>query len=253
MSGDAGEPSPPPGISQPKNRPAPGVLSDRSGHDLKTRIWIGLPLAVVGAYLIGDGPGRLRLAWDLIGSWWPWALAGLAAVNLLRSLLRTGSLLAPGILAFAAMTALAFREGVAARPLVDVIIPAVIVLTGMTLLLSAGSGLTASWTRFLVSGRVIASVPPPDGVRPRAILGELKADLSPMATPPEELRVTAIFGHVHLTIPATWQLDLRSGGTVLTPVRGPIGTGPLEVRLSVLGFCGLVDVVRAPPAVTETA
>ncbi|MFD8495703.1 hypothetical protein [Amycolatopsis sp. NPDC059657] len=213
---------------------------------LKAKIWIGLPLAVAGGYLLGDTTARLRLAGEVLGTWWPWALLALAAVNLLRSTLRLESLLAPSVLAFAAVLGLALRDGVAARTLLDIVIPAVIAVTGMLLLLSAGSGLAASWTRILTTGRVVARSS--DVLQPRAILGELKADLSLLDTPPSAVRVTAVFGHVHLTIPDGWRVDLHSAGAPLTPIRGLIGTGETEIRLRVLGFCGIVTVSRTNPA-----
>lgn len=230
---------------------SPDALPGRSGREVKARIWLGLPLAVVGGYLFGDTAARLYLAWSVFVAWWPWALLALAAANAMRSVLRLESLLAPGLLVFVALVALGIRHGTGARTLVDIVIPAVVALAGVALLLSAGSWLARSWTRVLVTGRVTAREPVSGGLRPRAILGELDADLSALTEPPTDVRVTAVFGHVRLTVPAAWRLDLRATGALLTPVRGLIGPGPHEMTLQVLGFCGVVSVVRAATT-TET-
>ncbi|MGH3913229.1 MAG: hypothetical protein ACRDTC_07450 [Pseudonocardiaceae bacterium] len=247
MSGDAGD--------QPASRglpsPSPIAAPNRSGRELKARIWLGLPLVVIGVYLLGDTVARLRLAGEFVAAWWPWALMALAAANGLRSVLQLESLIAPGLLAFAALVALGVREGIAAATLVNLAVPAVIALTGVGLLASVGSWLSRSWTRILVTGQVVAPGVVPGVLRPRAILGELRVDLSALTTPPNDVQVTAVFGHVHLTVPAAWQLNLRATGALLTSIRGLIGTGPPEVKLRVLGFCGVVSVVRAAQTTPE--
>lgn len=248
MSGQADNQPVSPGASL---EPTPIAPPDRSGRELKTRIWIGFPLVVIGGYLVGDTAARIQLAYDVFSAGWPWALLGLATANVLRSVLQLESLLAPGLLAFAALVALGFREGTAARTLVNVVIPAVVLMTGAVFLLSAGSSLTKSWTRILVTGQVVAPGVVSGGLRPRAILGELKADLSLLAAPPQEVLVTAVFGHVRLTVPADWRLNLYATGAVLTPIRGLIGIGPPEVQLRVLGFCGVVSVVRVAQVTSE--
>lgn len=230
---------------------APITPPDRSSRELKARIWLGFPLVVIGVYLLGDTAARLRLAADFMAAWWPWALVALAAANVLRSVLQLESLLAPGLLVFVALVALGVREGVAAETLVNLAVPTVIALTGVVLLVSTGSWLSRSWTRILVTGQVVASGVVSGGLRPRAILGELRADLSALTTPPNEVQVTAVFGHVHLTVPAAWRLNLRASGALFTPIRGLIGAGPPEVELRVLGFCGVVSVVQAAQATPE--
>ncbi|MFI7118854.1 hypothetical protein [Amycolatopsis sp. NPDC049868] len=252
MSGEGSDPSASENV-RPAPRPqTPIAPAAGSGRELRARIWLGLPLAVVGGYLLGDTSARFRLAWDAFTAWWPWILLGLAAFNLVRSVLRIETLLAPGLLSFAALLALGLRNGVAA-PLMDVVVPIIVVLAGAALVLSAGSRLGRSWTRILMTGRVVASESAAGVLRPRAILGELKVDLSPLTESPGEVQVTVVFGHVRLVVPAGWRLNLRASGALLTPVRGVIGTGPSEVQLRVLGFCGAVSVVRAAPAIPEPA
>lgn len=251
MSGDAGNQPESPGASPAPPPVAPIAAPDRSGRELKARIWLGLSLVVIGMFLLGDTVARLRLAGDFLAAWWPWALVALAAANVLRSMLQLESLLAPGLLAFVALVALGVREGIAAATLVDFTVPAVIALTGVVLLSSVGSWLSRSWTRILVTGQVVAPGVVSGGLRPRVILGELRADLSALTTPPKDLQVTAVFGHMHLTVPAAWQLNLHATGALLTSIRGLIGTGPPEVELRVQGFCGVVSVVRAAQATPE--
>ncbi|MEV5721790.1 hypothetical protein AB0L41_48740 [Amycolatopsis mediterranei] len=250
----SGEPGNEPTSPNTPTSPVPEVPIGPSRRELKVRIWLGLPLAVVGGYLCGDPAVRLQLAWGVLVVWWPLVLLALAVSNLLRSVLRLESLLAPGLLAFTAVVALSLRHDAATKALVDIALPAAVMLAGVALLLSTGSSLSKSWTRVLTTGRVVAHAGEPSDVRPAAILGELKVDLSTLVTPPQEMRVTAVFGHVDLTIPATWQLDLRAEGAVLTAIRGLTGTGLPAVTLRVLGFCGAVTVGRAAqetPTVTE--
>lgn len=251
MSGEAGNQPASPSVSPAPPTSPPVPLADRSGYALKARIWFGLPLAVIGGYLLGDTAGRFQLAWDAFVAWWPWALLGLAVANVLRSVLQLESLLAPGLLAFVALVGLALRGGIAANMFTDFAVPGALALTGMALLASAGSWLTRSWTRVLVTGRVSAYESASGSLRPKAILGELRADLSPLTAPPQQVNVTAVFGHVHLTVPTTWRLDLHATGALLTPIRGVVGSGPSEVKLRVLGFRGVVSVARAVQASLE--
>ncbi|HEU5472306.1 MAG TPA: hypothetical protein VFV67_16765 [Actinophytocola sp.] len=216
----------------------------------RARTWVGLLLLVAGAFLAGDTVDRVALAWAFVAAWWPWALLVLAAANLIRSVLRPESLLAPGLVAFAALTVLAFRYDLATGKLVNVILPAALALAGIALLLSVGSSAGGSWTRILLTGRVNA--PPTMGdapLRPRAILGEVRANLHTAAgLAPVKVHATAIFGHVYLSIPADWHVILADDdGRLLTPIRDPRPNGDpanRKVSLRVLGFCGIVTVYR---------
>jgi hypothetical protein len=124
------------------NRPA--------ARELRGRIWLGLALVVIGTFLIGDTAHRLERTWDLTGRWRPWALFGLAAANLVVSL-RVESMLAPGLLAFIAVVALAVRHGFAGSTVVDFVLPAVVAFAGA------------------VTGRVEAPEQADDPLRPRAM------------------------------------------------------------------------------------
>lgn len=211
------------------------------------RWWLGLFLLAIGLFLLGNTEGRLRFAWQLVERWWPWALLALAVLNLLRSMFRVESVLAPGLVALVAAIAIAVRYEIPGRTFFDFVLPALVATAGVVLLRPVGD---RSWTRVLLTGRVEAPVKTDNRLRPRALLCELRADLRPLSTysPSREVWVTAVFGHVRLTVPRECFVELDVSGTLLTPIRDPSGNpqareGTLKVR--VLGLCSVVSLARA--------
>jgi hypothetical protein len=206
-------------------------------------------LVVVGMFLVGDTARRLDLAWTLVVQWWPWALLGLAAVNLVRSFLRLESLLAPGLLAAVAVVVIAMRQGVAGLVVIDYLVPAVLVVIGAALLLSISSRGGLSWTRVLMTGTVDAPAAVTGVLRPRVILGELRANLA-VVEPGDRtvtMNVTAIFGHVRIEVPRDWKVELHAEGSLLTSVRDRRPNPAHAVatlRLHVLGIGGVVTIKR---------
>jgi hypothetical protein len=219
--------------------------SGRAVREHRARIWLGLALVVVGTFLIGDTAHRWERAWDLVGQWWPWALLGLAAVNLAVSLMRLESVLAPGLLAFIGLVALAIRHGFAGNTVIDFALPAMVAFAGAVLLLSSGAAAGTSWTRVLVTGRVEAPEQVHSPLRPRAILGEVKANLTTVRSRGPSIWVTVVFGHVHLVVPKTWNVTLNRDGALIVSIRDPSPSGnDREASLRVMGFCGVVSVSR---------
>lgn len=219
-------------------------------RERRARSWLGLLLIGTGAFLAGDTVERLQLAWAFVERWWPWALLGLAFINLARSILRIESVLAPGLLAAVAAIVLALRHGIATHTVLDIALPLALTFAGAALLLSIGAKSEKSWTRVLMTGRVAPTDPVTGVLRPRAVLGEVRVNLTTLKEPSGELTVhaTAVLGHVHFEIPSAWHVVVDAEGAVLTSLRDSKDNGDesgRHVRLSILGFCGIVTVVRS--------
>jgi hypothetical protein len=249
VNGDEGKQTTVPATAPPDtagNAPAEPTPSSKAR---RISLWAGLLLALAGVFLVGDTASRLELALSFAGQWWAWALLGLAAVNIAMSVIRLESLLAPALLIAVAVIGLAIQNGVATSVILNFVLPAVLVLMGVALLNATRKPTDRSWTRILLTGRVQATHDSQGVLRPRAFLGEVRANLRPLGSAPEhdiEIHVTAIFGHVRLEIPADWNLKPAGNGTLLAPVLDPMlnGTGDREINLRVLGFCGIVTVAR---------
>lgn len=226
-------------------------ISVDTARELRARIWIGLPLIAVGAFLVGDTARRLSLAWTFAGRYWPWILMGLACVNLIRSLFHMESLLAPGLLGVVALTALALRSEVALSVVLDWLLPLLIILAGVSLLSSVGARVRRSLTRVLSTGRVHLEGGLPNLLRPRAVLGDIKVDLTNADEVGKtvEVEITAVFGWVRLVVPRTWHVELGGQGVLLSHVssrgaRAEPKDGAPTLSLHVMGFCGFVSVDR---------
>ncbi|WP_434442206.1 hypothetical protein [Lentzea sp. E54] len=226
-------------------------ISVEAARELRARIWFGLPLIAAGAFLVGDAAQRLVSAWNFVGRYWPWLLLGLACLNLIRSLFRVESLLAPGLVAVVALTALALRSEVASSMILDWVLPVLIIVVGTTLLWSVGARVRRSWTRVLSTGRVAAPEELPKRLRPRAIVGEIEVDFRAARSGEMDvdLEVTAVFGWVRIVVPRAWQVELGHQGVLLSKIvdraAGEQGD-PRERKLllHVMGFCGIVSVSR---------
>jgi hypothetical protein len=235
------------------------VAGTVGGRGHRSRLWLGLTVLAAGSFAIGDSAHRVRAAADCLLAWWPWLLLALALLNLLRSAITPGSLIAPGLLAAVALGGLAVAHGISTRTLADFVAPAVLILVGLALLLSSRESESNRWTRILATGRVrttnaVGSRTENPLVILRAVAGELRADLTGSFLDGSlTVQVTAVAGHVHLTIPRDWPVTVRTAGTVLTRVSdmGPRKgtntdtTAAREVGLHLLGLCGAVSVVRA--------
>jgi hypothetical protein len=227
------------------------------GRGHRSRMWFGLTALATGCFTIGDGVHRIRGAADWAATWWPWLLLALALLNLLRTVIGVSSLIAPGLLAVVAVSGLALAHGISGRTLANLIIPAALVLVGLALLFPFRTAHRHQWTRVLATGRVrttdtVGSRTENPQVVLRAIAGELRADLTGSFLDGSlTVQVTAVGGHVHLTVPRGWLVTIRSAGTVLTRVTdtGPRDTATKaaddEVGLHLLGLCGAVSLVRA--------
>ncbi|WP_043677135.1 LiaF transmembrane domain-containing protein [Streptomyces xylophagus] len=234
---------------------AGGRTGGRGGQ--RSRLWLGLAVLIVGSFALGDSTHRVRAAADWLSSWWPWLLLALALLNLLRSAITPGSLIAPGLLAALALGGLAAAHGISARNLADFVAPAALIVVGLALVLSSHETESHQWTRVLATGRVrtadgLGSRTDTSQVVLRAIAGELRADLTDSFLDGSlTVQVTAVAGHVHLTVPRDWPVTVRTAGTVLTRVSD---TGPRagtdadtarEVGLHLLGLAGAFSLVRA--------
>ncbi|MFF1678250.1 hypothetical protein ACFVYG_19700 [Streptomyces sp. NPDC058256] len=217
----------------------------REGRTSRTRMWGGVLALAVGSYIAGDAAHRLHAAAAIAADWWPWALLGLAALNLLRSALPVGSLIGPLLLAAVALGGLAASGGVAHETLADRVVPCALALMGAALVLSAGRA--AGTTRVLSTGRVDIRNSPSGPLALRAVIGELRADLSETGHAGVVLHVTAIGGHVRLTVPRDALVRIHDTGAVLTRIRAAPEVRPAEsgqvFDIHVLGVCGAVSVV----------
>ncbi|MGW3242923.1 hypothetical protein [Streptomyces sp. NPDC001070] len=218
--------------------------------------WLGLCALALGSFAAGDTLHRVRAAAEWATTWWPWLLLVLALLNLVRSFVAVSSLIAPGVLAAVALAGLASGHAVNRHILVNVVLPASLVLVGVALLRPFGGPEDRSWTRFLATGRIDG--PGAIGERTRhprlelrAVAGEIRADLTGSALDGDvTVHITAIAGHVHLTVPRSWPVTVRTTGMVLTRVTD---TGPRDaidaeaggVGLHLLGLAGAVSLVRA--------
>ncbi|MFC8662978.1 hypothetical protein [Streptomyces sp. NPDC057199] len=224
----------------------------------RSRMWLGLAVLAVGSFTVGDTTHRVRAAADWFTTWWPWLLLALALLNLLRAAITPGSFIAPGLLATVAVGGLAATHDISTRTLTDFVAPAALVLVGLALLLSSrGATHSHRWTRVLATGRVrttdaFGSRTGNRQVILRAIAGEVRADLTGSVLDGSlTVLVTAVAGHVHLTVPHDWPVTVRTAGTILTHVSD---TGPRastednaarEVGLHLLGLVGAISLVRA--------
>ncbi|MEV0737240.1 hypothetical protein AB0I51_14970 [Streptomyces sp. NPDC050549] len=227
----------------------------------RSRIWTGLIALALGCFLAGDSVHRARLALDAVATWWPWALLALAAFNVLRSVVPVNSLIGPSALVVAALSGLALSHGLDARDVRDLGVPLALAGYGAVVLLSAGRTVGRTrWTRFLSTGHVHVPAGSGELLVFRALLGELRADLAtdPVGGP-EAVHVTAVAGHVRITVPHTWQVRVHASGAPLTRISetsrretsvppGADGHGFAtrhEVALHLLGVCSAVSIVYA--------
>ncbi|WP_369248730.1 hypothetical protein [Streptomyces sp. R41] len=227
----------------------------RRGH--RSRLWFGLSVLAMGSFTVGDSAHRVRAAADWLVAWWPWLLLSLALLNLLRSAITPGSLIAPSLLTAVTLGGLAAAHGISAHTLADFVVPAALIVVGLALVLSSQRADSYRWTRVLATGRVrttdaLGSHTNCPQVILRAVAGELRADLTDSFLDGSlDVQVTAVAGHVHLTVPRDWPITVHTTGTLLTRV---IDTGPRagsdaevahEAELHLLGLCGAVSLVRA--------
>lgn len=233
------------------------VAGTGGGREQRSRLWLGLTVLAVGSFTVGDSAHRVRAAADWLTAWWPWLLLAIALLNLLRSVITPGSLIAPGLLGTVAFGGLAAAHGISTRALADFAAPTALILVGLALLLSSREADSHRWTRVLATGRVrttdaLGSRRDTPQVVLRAIAGEVRADLTGSFLDGSlSVQVTAVAGHVHLTVPKEWPVTVRTAGTVLTRVtdtgarEGTDADAAREVGLHLLGLCGAISLVRA--------
>ncbi|WP_405950130.1 hypothetical protein OG588_30935 [Streptomyces prunicolor] len=218
----------------------------------RARLWFGLLAVVIGCYLAGDAGQRARVALEFGARWWPWALLGLAVVNLLRSMLPNGSLIGPLLLMAVAAAGLSTSSNVGTATVTNLALPGLLTLGGTVLVVaSSGPEQKSSWSSVLTTGRVVIPQDTGRTVTVRAVLGELRADLT--STTEESrtvIHVTAIAGHVRVTVPRERWVKVHSSGTVLTHI-AETGQKAAEVldpsagfTIHVLGMCSVVGIVR---------
>ncbi|GAB7103960.1 hypothetical protein JCM4814A_22740 [Streptomyces phaeofaciens JCM 4814] len=218
----------------------------------RARVRVGLPAVILGCYLVGDSVHRARAAIEFGARWWPWMLLGLAVVNLLRSALPAASLIGPLVLASIAVAGLVRSGHLGTGTVMDLALPGLLALCGAALLWGASGGeLRSSWTRVLTSGRIAAPRPMGKTLVLRAVLGELRADLTATGEYERDtVHVTAFAGHIRMTVPRDRWVNVHASGTVLTRVV-ETGAPPAKVvdpsvglTVHVLGVCAVVGIVR---------
>jgi hypothetical protein len=227
---------------------------DGADRALRLRARLGVLAVAVGCYLAGAPAQRARTALDFTAHWWPWGLLGLAAVNLLRSAVPRGGFIGPAALSAAALTGLMASYGPDHSALPRIVLPGVLALCGAGLVLgTVPTGGRSAWGRFLTTGRVVVPAETPGTLTLRAVLGELRADLRHMeAEGWRTVHVTAVVGHVQVTVPRECTVRMHTSGSFLTRIqeaRPSPESGPPEpstgLTIHVLGVCGAVGVFRA--------
>ena len=236
-------------------------VESQAAQGSRFRVWVGIVLLAAGCFVAGDAARRIGEALAFGAHWWPWILLTVAVLNLLRSALPTGSYIGPLVLGAVALVGLAMSDSVGPQEVEDIALPGVLVLAGTGLALAASHDVrTTSWSRFLTTGRVILPKGAHGTITVRAVLGDLRADLT-QASPDDEttVRLTAIGGHVQVTVPKDRAVRVHMSGAVLTHV-GESGADPVEPAASsdssvssdsskgftihVVGVCGAVGIVR---------
>lgn len=225
---------------------------DGAGRGLRLRAWLGILAVAVGSYLAGDPAQRTRIALDFAAHQWPWALACLAAVNLFHSAVPRGGFIGPAALSAIALAGLVTLHGPDHPALTQIVLPCALALCGTALVLgTVRADGNSAWGRFLTTGRVVVPVHTPGTVTLRAVLGELRADLRHAETEGwRTVHVTAIAGHVHVTVPRECPVRMHTSGSFLTrvhetdpsPAEPPAPSTGLTIH--VLGICGAVGVAR---------
>lgn len=228
---------------------ADGKHGDRAP---RIRLWIGLVALAAGCYAVGDTAHRIRAAVDVAEAWWPWALLGLAAVNVVRSAVTAEALIGPLVIGTVALVGLGVSQGIGERTVRDLLVPVSLAVAGAVLVLSAGpEGQTARWSRVLSTGWVVVPADAGPLVTVRAVLGELRADLTRVAGADDRVtvHVTAVGGHVRLVVPKERAVSVHRTGAALTRLTDadsgsetPGGEGPFTIH--VLGLCAAVSIVR---------
>ena len=227
------------------------MAGNDSNRDTRFRLWLGIAAVGIGSFIAGDASHRLNVALDAVIAWWPWALLGLAAVNLLRSLIQPESLYGPALPAAIGLLGIGIAHAVAGSTALDVLFPAACVRLGGLLLLSVGARDRQRMTRILTTGWAQGPKEILDDttLHMRAIAGELHVDLRPSLLEADlQAEITAICGHVSIDIPRNWTVTTDPPGMLLTRIvdNGPRHEQDEDYRLNVriLGFCGAVTINR---------
>lgn len=219
---------------------------ERGRRASRARTWIGVAALAAGCYTVGDTADRARDAVEVAAAWWPWALLGLAALNILRSAVVTDALIGPLVLGAVALAGLA--AGLSGETVRDVIVPTGLAVIGAALVVSVGrDDRTTQWSGVLSTGRVLVPADAGTLLTVRAVLGELRADLTIVAAERVTVHVTAVAGHVRLTVPRVCPVQVHRTGAALTRVHDSGPQPPLEkggLTVHVLGLCGAVSIVR---------
>ncbi|WP_405931238.1 hypothetical protein [Streptomyces sp. NBC_00827] len=220
------------------------------GRSPRARTWVGALAIALGCYAAGDTAGRVRTAAEVAAQWWPWALIGLALVNLLRSAVATEALIGPLTLGVVALGGLAMSHQVGGHTIENWVVPVGLAVAGAALVLPPDRNRRATrWSRVLSTGRVVVSADSGPLLTVRAVLGELRADLSQVDGTGGQVtvHVTAVGGHVRLLVPRECRVSVHRTGAALTRVtnngpESPDGKGRFTVH--VLGLCGAVSITR---------
>ncbi|MFF7469610.1 hypothetical protein [Streptomyces sp. NPDC008092] len=207
----------------------------------------------LGCYALGDTADRIRAAVAFAERWWPWALLGLALVNLVRSAVSAEALIGPLALGGIALAGLVLARKVDGRALEDWI-PVGLALAGIGLVLSAAPDTsTTRWSRVLSTGRITVPADAGPLLTVRAVLGDLRADLTRLedGAGRTTVHVTAVGGHVRLIVPKERPVSVHRTGAALTRLTDGGDNAPwtpggkARLTVHVLGLCGAVSIVRA--------
>ncbi|MFF3379940.1 hypothetical protein ACFYXF_44180 [Streptomyces sp. NPDC002680] len=230
-------------------------FENRASQGSRFRVWTGIVLLAAGCFVAGDAARRVGEALAFGVHRWPWILLALAVLNVLRSAMPTGSYIGPLVLGAVALVGLAMSDSVGPQEVEDIALPAVLVIAGAGLALAASHDVrTTSWSRFLTTGRVVMPKGAHGTVTVRAVLGDLRADLTQASDEDETtVRLTVVGGHVQVTVPRDRAVRVHMSGAVLTHI-GETGADPVEPEdspdsakgftIHVVGVCGAVGIVR---------
>lgn len=230
-------------------------MSEASRPKPRIRLWVGLAFLGAGSYLIGAVDQRLELAASLLRSWWPWALLALAVINVGRTIVRAESLVAPGLIAIAAVIGLLTRRPETVSDTINLYIPGALIIVGILLALSYPYVRPNRWVRVLTSARVSVHDQLPQEITAWAIAGELRLDLTGASLDTAKeitIVIKVILGHVRIDIPRNWpthlSFDPRSDHLIFTRI-SDIGVrsqqeGEHGVTLRLSGLLGAITLQR---------
>jgi hypothetical protein len=215
-----------------------------------SKVLLGTTLVGFGAYFLLEPP--TERFWKLVHALeatWPYLALGLAAANLVRTLLSEGRWIAPGVLSAVGGAALLARSPVEVATFAEHVLVPALLLAGIFVVAGGGSHSTSrKWVAALFTRTFIPEGEARSPLVAVACLAELRLDLTQLVWEPDcVVAASVFFGRIRISLPQDLSLDLADGGFMVQVVES--GTrryhnSPLAL-VEVRGLLGRIDVVRA--------